>query len=299
MTHLNRRDFLRTTTAAALGAALLPPNLFGEAGPQSVLVVVHGKDIGKMLEAGISKLGGWNTFIRPGARVTLKPNAAWASTPEQGGNTDPLLVGQFIATAKQEGAAGVNLPENPCSPARQSFSMSGIAEAAKKAGGKLYQPKEGVDFRPMDLPKARVLKTAEVANEVLDCDWLVNMPVAKSHSGSVLTLSMKNWMGSVADRGFWHRNNLHQCIADCSTLIKPGLIILDATRIMVTRGPRGPGKMEYPGQLVFGRDPVAVDAYASTLFGKAPFDIPYIQLAHTMGVGCGDLKQVAVEHVTV
>ena len=104
-------------------------------------------------------------------------------------------------------------------------------------------------------------------------------------------------MGSVRDRGFWHRNNLHQCIADCSTLIKPALIIVDATRIMVSNGPRGPGKLEIANQIIFGTDPVAVDAYAATLFGKDPFKVPYIQIAHDMGIGCGDLSKVDLQHL--
>ena len=42
---------------------------------------------------------------------------------------------------------------------------------------------------------------------------------------------------------------------------------------------------------------MAVDAYAATLFGKQPFDVLYIKLAHDMGVGCGDLKQVRIVHI--
>ncbi len=104
-------------------------------------------------------------------------------------------------------------------------------------------------------------------------------------------------MGSVKNRKIWHSSNLHQCIADFSTFIKPSLIIIDATHIMTTRGPRGPGKMAFPNQLVFGTDPVAVDAYSATLFDKQPFDIPYIKIAHEMKIGCGDLTRIHVEHV--
>ena len=72
---------------------------------------------------------------------------------------------------------------------------------------------------------------------------------------------------------------------------------MDATRIMVTNGPRGPGRLETPNQILFGTDPVAVDAYAATLFGKEPFSIPYIQIAHDMGIGCGDLAKVDLQHL--
>jgi uncharacterized protein (DUF362 family) len=149
------------------------------------------------------------------------------------------------------------------------------------------------------IPKGISLKEAEVVGDVLDSDCLINMPVAKHHGGAGLTISMKNWMGSVSDRGSWHRNNLHQCIADFSTLVKPNLIVVDATRIMLTNGPRGPGKMAYPDQLIFGTDPVAVDAYAATLFEKQPFSIGYIKKAHEMGTGCGNLDEVRIEHINI
>ena len=92
-------------------------------------------------------------------------------------------------------------------------------------------------------------------------------------------------------------SGLHQCIVDFATLIQPHLTIVDATRILVTNGPRGPGDLETPNQLIFGTDPVAVDAYAATLFRKEPFAVPYVKLAHEAGLGCGDLARIDVQHL--
>jgi uncharacterized protein (DUF362 family) len=121
--------------------------------------------------------------------------------------------------------------------------------------------------------------------------------VAKTHMAATLTLSMKNWMGSAKGRKTWHAAGLNQCIADICSVIKPTLIILDATRIMTTNGPRGPGKLEFPDQIVFGCDTVAVDAYTATLFKKKPFDVPHIKIGHEMGIGCGDLSKVNTVHI--
>ena len=177
--------------------------------------------------------------------------------------------------------------------------MSGIADAVRRAGGTMYCPNKAKYFRKVALPQGISLKEAKVVADVLDCDCLINMPVAKQHSAVQLTLSMKNWMGSVADRSFWHRNNLPQCIADFSTRIRPTLIVMDATRILTTNGPRGPGKLAYPNQIIFGNDPVAVDAYSAILFDKQPFDIPYIKIAHEMKIGCGDLSRVNCVHINL
>ena len=299
MPRIRRREFLKAATAAAAAAALAPRRLFAENGPPAAhVVVVHGTDIARMLEAGSLALGGWGAFVQKGRKVTLKPNAGWASMPEQGGNTNPRLVEECIRACLAAGASAVVLPEKSCSPAQKSFEMSGIAAAAQRAGARLYALEDG-DFQTTEFPQGKILKQADVAKDVLDTGCLINLPVAKTHKGATLTLGMKNWMGSVRDRGFWHRSGLHQCIADFCAVIKPRLTIVDATRIMVTNGPRGPGDLETPNEIVFGTDPVAVDAYAATLFHKEPFDVPYVQIAHDMGIGCGDLSRVAVQRIEI
>lgn len=298
MRPIDRREFLKTSAAVAATVALAPQRLFAQAASATPRVVaVHGTDIARMLKTGIEALGGWGAFVKTGGRVTLKPNAAWASTPEQGANTHPALVEECIRACLAAGAAAVVIPENPCSPSEKSFEMSGIGAAARRAGARLYEPDDDKDFRTVAVPRGQKLKQVDVVRDVLETDCLINLPVAKNHGGAGLTVSMKNWMGSVRDRGFWHRNGLHQCIADCSTVIKAHLIVVDATRIMVAKGPRGPGPLEYPNQIVFGTDPVAVDAYAARLFNLAPFSIPYIQLAHDMDIGCGDLEKIDLVHL--
>lgn len=289
---LDRREFIATTTLALAGA-MMPDGLrAATVAPPSKVWIVRGNDPARMLAKGIAEVGGWGQWIKPGATVALKPNAAWASTPEQGGNTDPRLVDACLRAVKEAGAKRINMPENPCSPADRAFSMSGIGDVAKSAGANLYAPQKAGHFREVAFPDARVLKGAEVAVDVLDCDCLINMPVAKNHGSTRLTAAMKNWMGSVQDRGHWHRTDLHQCIADFNGFLKPTINVVDATRIMLTKGPRGPGQMAYPNEVVIGFDAVAVDAYLATLFQYEPMEIGFIKHAHEQGIGCGDLSRV-------
>ena len=298
MATMPRRDFLKTAAATTAALAFAPRRLFAEAeAPAARIVVAHGADLPRMLAAGIAAVGGWGAFVKPGQKATLKVNAGWASTPAQGANTNPVLVEECIRAGLAAGASEVVLPENPCSPASKSFEMSGIGAAAKRAGGRLYEPDDEKDFVVVAVPRGKILRQVAVVRDVLETGCLINVPVAKSHRGATLTLGLKNWMGSVRDRGFWHRSGLHQCVADFATVVRPRLTIVDATRIMMTNGPRGPGEMKTPNQLVFGTDPVAVDAYAATLFGLQPFDVPYVQIAHEMGLGCGELARVEVQHV--
>lgn len=297
--NLDRRDFLKGMALAATGLPLIGTRVFAAQTPAksaTTIYVVHGKKIPEMLRQGMAKLGGWKAFVKAGKNAVLKPNAAWPSKPEQGGNTDPVLVGECVAGCLAAGAAEVVIPENTCTDAATAFSRSGVEQAVKKAGGRIYAPKKD-QYEKATLPDAKILKQADIVKDVLHADCLVNIPVAKDHVAVKVTAAMKNWMGSVRDRGYWHTHGLPQCIADFSSFIKPSLTILDATRILLTNGPRGPGKLAYPAQIVLGRDPVAIDAYATTLFKLKPFDVPYIKIAHDMGIGCGDLSKVNIVHI--
>jgi len=298
MNTITRRTFIKDTGLLAVGAVLSSRLATALDAPGPRVVVVHGSNPGAMLRAGMEKMGGWPAFVKQGRRVVLKPNAAWACEPEKAANTTPELVAEFIRECLKAGASEVVVPENPCSPAVDAFRVSGVGEAVKSAGGRMYCPRNKSEFRKIDIPKGRSLKSADVVADVLDAECLGNMPVAKNHGSSAgLTIAMKNWMGSVKDRGYWHKHELHQCIADICTVIRPTLVIVDAMRIMLTNGPRGPGKLKNAEQLVFATDQVAADAYTATLFDKKPLDIPYIRAAHDAGTGCGDPAVIKVEHV--
>ena len=297
MKSIKRRTFLKAGATAAMAAAAVPVQA---AEPVSTVVVVHGEDIPKMIAAGIAKMGGWEKFVKPGAKVALKPNMAWKSTPEQGGNTHPAIVREVVLAAEAAKAKQVLIPENTCQPEKETFPTSGILEALKGTKAKLYRPKRA-DYVEVDVPKGKICRKAKVSRDLIEADCLINMPVAKHHGGATLTISMKNWMGAVDNntRRSWHRDGLHQCIADFSTYLKPHLVIVDATRIMLDHGPQGPGKLAHPHEIIFSTDPAAADAYAASLFNKTPEDVPHIKLAGELGVGCIDLAKIKIERVEV
>ncbi len=302
MKKIQRRSFIKkSATAAAAGAlaAAVPASALGEE-KKSRIVVVHGNDIPKMIAAGIEKMGGWGKFFKEGKKVALKPNLAWKSTPEQGGNTHPDIIRAVILAAEKAKVKQIVIPENTCHSERETFPACGVLDAIKGTGAKLYRPK-GNDYVSVEVPKGKICKKARVTRDLIEADCLVNIPVAKHHGGAMLTLSMKNWMGAIDNRTRqgWHRQGLHQCIADFSTYLKPTLIIIDATRILLDRGPQGPGPLAHPHEIIFATDPVAADAYAATLFKKKPADIPHIRLAAELGVGCIDLDKVEIVRVEV
>lgn len=296
---MTRREFLKWS-ASSLAAALV----WGALGKKTAwpelppdLSVATGGTAQQRVEAAIKTMGGINRFVRPGNRIVVKPNIAWSRTPQEGANTDPEIVAAVVGLCRQAGARKVIVIDHTCSNYLISYRQSGIEAAASRAGAEVLPADQVKYYRQVNVPGAKILRSPMILNEVLDCDALINLPVVKVHGGSMVTLSMKNLMGVVWDRGEMHSTDLHQTIADLSLAVKPKLILLDATRILTSNGPTGPGNVQTLNQFIAATDPVAADAYGAKVLGFAPEKIPHIQIAHQMGLGEIDLLSLRVKNV--
>jgi len=151
-------------------------------------------------------------------------------------------------------------------------------------------------FVEMQVEGAKALKKWYFYKDILEADRFINIPIAKHHSESRLTMAMKNMMGAIGGwRGRIHVG-LHQNISDMNLLLRPDLHVLDATRILLKNGPSG-GKIEdveVRNLVLAGADPVALDAYGTTLFGLKPGDLGYITKAFEAGRGEMDLNKIKV-----
>ena len=197
------------------------------------------------------------------------------------------------------GASKVKVFDRTCHDARKTYDSSGI-QAAVEGLGDSRATISFIDdrkFVSMPIPMGTALTEWEFYKDVLDADRLINVPVAKNHGSTTLTLSMKNLMGVIGgNRGQIHWN-IDQKLADISSLIKPNLIVLDATRVMLKGGPSGGDikNVSVQNHVVAGTDPVAVDSYGATLFGMKGTDIGHIRAAHDMGLGEIDLAKITVK----
>lgn len=298
---MNRRRFIKNTVASG-GYLALNEFPFVHSSPLPFdLVAVKGSEPAPMFDAAINALGGISAFVKKGQRVVIKPNIGWDVTPERAGNTNPHLVRRIIEHCLQAGAKEVYVFDHTCDNWQRSYKNSGIESAVKEAGGKIAPGHTEQYYQTISIPKGKNLRSSKEHELILSSDVFINVPILKSHSSAKVTIAMKNLMGNVWDRGTWHGNDLHQCIADFATFRKPDLNVVDAYYVMKQNGPRGVSTEDVvtmKAQLI-STDMVAVDAAATKLFGLQPDDVRYISLAAEQGVGRKDLENLSIKRITL
>ena len=303
---MKRRQFLKTSTKAGLlagSATLLGPwtSLFANQSFHPYdLVAIKNATPDKLFDAWIKALGGMGSFVKKGQTVVVKPNIAWDVEPDLAANTNPLLVQRIIEHCLESGAKKVYVFDHTCNKWRRSYKNSGIETAVKHAGGIMAPGNSEKYFHPVHI-KGQALSETQEHELILESDVFINVPILKSHGSTSLTISMKNLMGAVWDRGYWHRNDLHQCIADFASYRKPDLNVVDAFNVMMQNGPRGVSikdVVSMKSQLI-STDMVTADTAAAKLFGIDPDDISYIQLAADSGAGRNDLENMRIKRITL
>lgn len=304
---INRREFFRDLGLAAGAAAFLSREAFGAdeaVWPYAPLktadvIVCEGTAYKTLLTRAFDKLGGLKKYINGGDSVLVKPNIAWDRAPEYGATTNPFVVAALVELCLAAGAGGVKVYDNTCANCRRSYDSSGIADAARDAGAKVSYVDTALG-KTVNIPNGVAVKKAEVYADVLDTDVIINVPIAKDHSLSRLTLGMKNLLGIlVENRGRWHQR-INQKLVDLAQVVTPTLTVIDATRIMTSNGPTG-GELGYVkrlDKLVVTTDVTAADAYAATLFGLEPTDLGVVKEAQKRDFGTADVERMNVSTVT-
>lgn len=290
---MDRRTFLKGTAASLVAGSLLGRQAL--AGSGSTVAVAEGGDYAAITRRAVAALGGMGAFVKRGDVVVLKPNMGWDRAPEFAANTHPLVVRALAEECLAAGARRIKVFDHTCNDPRRCYINSGIQLALKGIKGVEVKQIEPERFR-MVLLNGQFLKEWELYDEALSANVFINVPIAKHHGLSRLTLGLKNIMGVMGgNRGYTHRN-LELALADVNSVLKSHLTVIDATRILTAHGPQGGSLADVRvlNTVVASRDIVAADAYATTLFGMRPADIPTTVAAARRGLGEMDLRRVQV-----
>ena len=325
-----RRRFLEVAGGAAVlgglysitfqdeGAPSKPRLRPAPATPGIDIAAVEGSptDYAAITERAVNELGGIERFVKRGDRVVLSPNMGWMRTPEQAAATHPDVLRKMVELCQRAGAAWITCIDYTLDDWQMAFDICGANAAVKGTKATLLSPTEEGMYREVDVPSFVPAKTTDgvpydcvhranrlvqkVPREILDADSFIVMPIVKDHEAATITISMKKLMGNIWNRKDYHRYGLHPCIAELNMALRPTLILADATRVLQTRGPKGPGEVTVPNQVVAGVDPVAVDAYCTrylTVKQVTPDQVQHLMLGAQLGRGRIDIDQLKVKEI--
>ena len=307
---MKRRDFIKTTAAVGvavltfdqLQAAIAKNQIMVESAPD--IVAVMGGEPAQLLERALQEMGGIEKYVKKGQSVVIKPNIGWDKKPEFGANTNPDLIDALIRQCFKAGAKKVTVFDHTCDNWQKCYASSGIEAAAKAAGAIVLPGNDETYYKEVAIPQGVKLKSTKVHQALLDADVWFNVPVLKNHGGAGLTISMKNYMGIVWDRGYFHANDLQQCIADaCSWEKRPALNIIDAYRCVHKNGPQGRSLSDAAllKTLIISKDIVAGDTAAVGLYNQVEKmdinNVGHIANGEKLKLGTQNLSKLNIKRI--
>ncbi len=266
------------------------------------LAVARGAGAAALVQRSIAALGGIERFVRPGHDVIIKPNICAAHrAPEYAATTNPEVVSALIALCLGAGARRVRVMDYPFSGGHEeAYSSSGIAAAVAAAGGEM-ELMARMKFQDTPAPHGLSLASCRVYQDILRADVLIDVPIAKQHGNTVLTLGMKNLLGIVDNASSYHTSQLSERVVDLNTVVRPHLVVVDAIRILLNNGPTGGSlnDVKRMATVIASHDIVAADSFGATLFGKTSLDLPIVQAGARRGLGTADLSAIKIEEIAV
>lgn len=267
-----------------------------------VLVIVHGTQPRRMLEAAFDALGGLERFIRPGERVVLKPNVAFDRLPSLGATTSPEVLAAAAQLAVAAGAQEIRVADNPINSPEGCFHRSGIQAAAQEAGARVILPSPS-QFRLLEVEGAQLIARWPMFHRPFaDADRVIGIAPLKDHNLAGASMTMKNWYGLLGGHRNQFHQHIHEIVAELALMMRPTLVILDAMRALVSNGPTGGSLTDVKrlDTLVVATDQVAADAYGyEMLLGRDPARLPYLALAESLGAGKRAWRTLPYRELTV
>ena len=257
------------------------------------MVVAQGTNPSTNVQKAIEAIGGMSRFVSSADTVLIKPNIAWDRSAEEAATTNPDVVAELVRLCRAAGARSVIVTDVSCNDAESCFGRSGIADAARAAGAEVVVPRTRF-FRQVDL-KGGTLGVWPVLEPFLEATRVINVPIAKHHSLTGVTLGMKNWYGIIGGNRSRLHQRIHESIVDLAAFAKPTLVVLDANRVLMRNGPTGGGtdNVEQRNTVIVSTDQVAVDAYAAKAWWNLDVSrLRFLRLAEERGLGKTDFASL-------
>jgi uncharacterized protein (DUF362 family)/Pyruvate/2-oxoacid:ferredoxin oxidoreductase delta subunit len=248
------------------------------------------------VKRAVDMVGGMGSFVKPGARVLIKPNLLKGKAPEAAVTTHPEIVRAVIMLVREAGGEPMVGDSPGMGDLRKVCEKAGILDVVNEERAVLVELDEAVQVRNQGR-----FQRFEIARAAYEADAIINLPKLKTHGMTILTGAVKNLFGCVPGKRKvqWHFNTgvNHDLFAtmlnELCALLKPRLTIMDAVIGMEGNGP-GSGEARPIGVILAGQDPVAVDVVSSRVLGISPEKLPLIRAAAAAGYGVTQLGRIRI-----
>jgi uncharacterized protein (DUF362 family)/NAD-dependent dihydropyrimidine dehydrogenase PreA subunit len=222
-----------------------------------------------------------------GAKILIKPNMVGPSVPELGHTTHPDLVREVVRSCLDRNGK-VWVGDNPGGINRSSRNVAKITGILDASEG-CFTPLSDHVIEKTGLETGFQMI---ISRAILEVDYIINLPVFKTHSGMMISGALKNIFGYVAGAC---KARLHVQSRDAETFAKtlcdvhqlrpPDLHLLDAITVIEGNGPCHGGQLREVGKLLAATDPLALDAVMARMMGVDPVLLPVQKEALTRGFG--------------
>ena len=249
------------------------------------------------LEALIEKAGGLD-WVRPGMRIGIKANLVAAMGPDSAATTHPALVKALVDIIKERGAVPL-VGDSPGGLYNAVFLNRVYAASGMNGAG--VPLNHDYSTREIELPEAKLCKTATVTGWLLDCDGIINFAKLKSHGMMGLSAAAKNLFGSIPGTmkpeyhfRFPNPADFADMLVDLDEFWKPRLHLVDAVVAMEGNGPTA-GSPKAVGCLLAGENPHRIDLLCAKLIGLEPGTVPTLRAAQARGLCPERLEELRID----
>jgi uncharacterized protein (DUF362 family) len=225
------------------------------------------------------------------ANVFIKPNLVfWTRTtpfPKWGVITTSQVVEDMVLLLKERGIDRITIAEGTVTydpkdreTAAHAFETLGYNVLRQRYGVKTLNIFER-PFKKIDLGAGVVLNFNE---DILESDFVVNLPVLKTHAQTIVSLGIKNLKGllDVTSRKKCHSpdpvKNLDYMVARLANRLPPSFTLLDGI-YTTERGPFFEGRLRRSNLLIASSDIFSGDKVGAKVLGYDPSEIPHLVYA--------------------
>jgi len=238
------------------------------------------------LRKAVDLCGGLNDLPAK-ARVFIKPNIVFwtrkVAFPKWGVITTSRIIEDAVSLLKERGIDDITIGEGMVvltgdkeTPAH-AFESLGYNLLNQRYGVKVLNVFER-EFKEVDLGNGETLKYNA---DILDSDFVVDIPVLKTHAQTVVSLGIKNLKGTIDinSRKKCHNEDpekdLHYWVARLADPMPPMLTILDGI-YSTERGPGFDGRIRRSNLIVVSADVLAADMVGAKVLGYEPSQVPHL-----------------------